>query len=112
MCLQVKDEPTGCWIRPNGSQDEKAGWQHKQVQVLVLFTKIGNNLNFVFLSSSVKIVQILKRNMRRRKSTLPVEDKAAKEAAKNKMFATLSKKTGLTAREVRACPTFNTSCVG
>ena len=58
----------------------------------------------MFLSSSVKIVQILKRNMRRRKSTLPVEDKAAKEAAKNKMFATLSKKTGLTAREVRACP--------
>ena len=107
MCLQVKDEPTGCWIRPNGSQDEKAGWQHKQVQVLVLFTKIGNN--FVFLNSSVKIVQILKRNMRRRKSTLPVEDKAAKGAAKNKMFATLSKKTGLTAREVRA---FNTSCVG
>ena len=61
-------------------------------------------MNFVFLSSSVKIVQILKRNMRRRKSTLPVEDKAAKEAAKNKMFATLSKKTGLTAREVRVVP--------
>ena len=57
----------------------------------------------MFLNSSVKIVQILKRNMRRRKSTLPVEDKAAKEAAKNKMFATLSKKTGLTAREVCAC---------
>ena len=29
-----------------------------------------------------------------------MEDKAAKEAAKNKMFAALSRKTGLTAKEV------------
>ena len=36
----------------------------------------------------------------RRKSSIPVENKAAKEAAKNKMFAALSRKTGLTAKEV------------
>ena len=36
----------------------------------------------------------------RRKSSLPVENKAAKEASKNKMFAALSRKTGLTAKEV------------
>ena len=36
----------------------------------------------------------------RRKSTVPIVDKAAKEAAKNKMFASLSRKTGLTAKEV------------
>ena len=36
----------------------------------------------------------------RRKSSAPVEDKAAKEAAKNKMFAALSRKTGLSAKEV------------
>ena len=39
------------------------------------------------------------RNMRR-KSSIPVENKAAKEAAKTKMFAALSRKTGLTAKEV------------
>ena len=36
----------------------------------------------------------------RRKSSAPVEDKAAKEAAKNKMFTALSRKTGLTSKEV------------
>ena len=40
------------------------------------------------------------RSMRRKSSMQPVEDKAAKEAAKNKMFAALSRKTGLTTKEV------------